>query len=114
MKKKFKILLVLSLFSLSAFSVQAQKSTSVSASWVSEKGYWVLHSDLHSPLNHIIRFYNNENELVHTETLVGVKLDINKRKVKMKLKKALEETFLLYSQHKKPDAISDYIAGILK
>jgi hypothetical protein len=60
--------------------------------WVSEKGYWVVESNIHSPKKHIIRFYNNENSLVYTETLTNVKLNPYKRKTKMKLKKILESS----------------------
>ena len=58
--------------------------------WVSEIGYWVVESNTHSPSRHIVLFYNNDNVLMYKETLEGIKLDPQKRRVKMKLKKALE------------------------
>lgn len=69
-------------------------------SWVSDKGYWVVESNINSPLNHIVRFYNNDNELLYRENLTGVKLDPEKRKVKMKLKKVLESTVLTLEKKK--------------
>lgn len=69
-------------------------------SWVSDKGYWVVESNIHSPLHHVIRFYNNDNELLYKETLTGIKLDPEKRKVKMKLKKILESTVLAWKKKK--------------
>ena len=95
-------------------STYAQKNRIAQEPWVSDKGYWVIENNIHDPMNHIVRFYSNESMLLHTEYLSGVKLNIDKRKVKMKLKKALEETWLLCEQHKKPDAISGYISAILK
>ena len=68
--------------------------------WVSEKGYWVVEGNVHTPLNNTIRFYNNDDMLVYTETLNGVKLNINKRKVKMKLKQALETAIIAWESRK--------------
>lgn len=64
--------------------------------WVSEKGYWVVEGNVKTPLDHTIRFYNNENMLVYTESLKGMKLNTNRRKVKMKLKKALESAIIAW------------------
>jgi len=68
--------------------------------WVSDKGYWVVESNINSPLNHIIRFYNNDNELLYKETMIGVKMNPEKRKVKMKLKKVLESAVLVWEKKK--------------
>ncbi|MES1220846.1 MAG: hypothetical protein ABUT20_35425 [Bacteroidota bacterium] len=112
MKLLFNKMIVTAAFTLFASSTNAQKTTVAMTPWASDKGYWVIESNIHDPMNHIVRFYTNENVLLHTEYLSGVKLNIDKRKVKMKLKKALEETWLLCEQHKKPDAISGYISAM--
>ena len=96
-----------------ASNAQEQQQTS-KAPWVSDKGYWNTESNIHDPLNHIIRFYTNDGQLFHTEKLSGVKLDINKRKTKMKLKKALEQTMELYSKQEPPKQISEYLVAYLK
>ena len=83
-------------------------------SWVSDKGYWTIESNIHDPLNHIIRFYTNNGRLFHTEKLSGVKLDVDKRKTKMKLKKALEQTMELYSKQEPAKQISEYLVAYLK
>ena len=83
-------------------------------SWVSDKGYWTIESNIHDPLNHIIRFYTNDGRLFHTEKLSGVKLDVDKRKTKMKLKKALEQTMELYSKQEPAKQISEYLVAYLK
>lgn len=88
--------------------------TPVPAPWVSDKGYWVTESNVQTPTNHIIRFYTNEDILVYTEKLNGVKLNINKRKVKMKLKKALEISLLAWEQHKQPLTDKDYVIALLR
>jgi hypothetical protein len=53
-----------------------------------------------TPLDHIIRFYNNDNELLHKETLTGIKLNPERRKVKMELKKVLESSVLAWEKKK--------------
>ena len=94
-------------------NAQEQQQTS-KAPWVSDKGYWNTESNIHDPLNHIIRFYTHDGRLFHTEKLSGVKLDTDKRKTKMKLKKALEQTMELYSKQEPPKQISDYLVSYLK
>ena len=83
------VVTVLSLISMGSFAQLTpfqQERRPKFPRWVSEKGYWVVESNINSPLNHIVRFYNNDNELLYKETLAGVKLNPDKRKVKMKLK----------------------------
>ena len=58
--------------------------------WVSNKGSWQIESNIHSPENSIVYFYNNEKVLVYKERIQGIKLDLNKKRIKMRLKKALE------------------------
>ena len=91
------VVTVLSLISMGSFAQltsSQQEHRPKFPRWVSDKGYWVVESNINSPLNHIVRFYNNDNELLYKETLAGVKLNPDKRKVKMKLKKVLESSVL--------------------
>lgn len=93
--------LFICLFSLVSIGSFAQKPFQTERrpkvpGWVSEKGYWVIESNIHSPLEHVVRFYDNENTLVYKEALSGVKINPEKRKVKMKLKKILESAILAY------------------
>ena len=69
--------------------------------WVSDKGYWVVESNINFSTNHIIRFYNTGNVLVYKETLAGVKLNPERTKVKMKLKKVLESSVATWEKVKK-------------
>ena len=109
-----KSLIVFVSFIIIASAANAQESGSFKASWSSDKGYWNTETNIHDPLNHIIRFYTNDGRLLHTEKLIGVKLNMDKRKTKMKLKKALEETIVLYSKHESPKQISEYLVAYLK
>jgi hypothetical protein len=101
---------VLCLFSLSSF---AQGDKQATPRWVSDKGYWVVENNIHDPFNHIIRFYNNDDVMVYKETLSGVRLNTNKVKVKMKLKKVLETSALAWEQKKVSEEDKQYLAAIL-
>lgn len=109
--KKSAIAVVLSFVISAGYS---QSKTNHTAPWVPGKGYWMVESNIHDRSHHIVRFYNNDNELVYTEYLNGVKLNIHKRKVKMKLKKALDSALELYVEDHRPAGISDYVVRILK
>lgn len=74
----------------------AQEERIPTPKWVSDKGYWVVESNIKTPRNHSIRFYNNEDLLIYTETLEGVKLNVKRKKVKMKLKQVLESAVLAW------------------
>ena len=106
--------IVVVLFSSIAFTGFAQKERSVIPKWVSDKGYWVVESNTKTPLYHIIRFYTNENVLMYTEILNSIKLNPDKRKVKMKLKKVLESTVANWEIRKIAEEDKAYVARQLK
>jgi hypothetical protein len=60
--------------------------------WVSEKGYWIIESNIKTPENSIIYFYNNDNELVYKEKIEGVQINLKKKRVLMQLKTILEQS----------------------
>lgn len=91
-------LIILSLISIGALAQEQRKTTHKFPRWVSDKGYWVVETNLHSPLNHLVSFYNNDNVLLYKKSLTGVKLDPDKRKVKMKLKKELESAIIAWER----------------
>lgn len=68
--------------------------------WVSTQGYWVAESNKQQPLEHTIRFYNNDDVLVYQEKLSGVKLNLERRKVRMKLKSVLDQAVVAWQQQK--------------
>ena len=109
--KKTIVAAILSLFTLASF---AQESRPAVPKWVSDKGYWVVENNINDPFNHIIRFYNNDNVMIYKETLSGVHLNTEKRKVKMKLKKVLETSAFAWEQKKTPEEEKQYVLAILK
>ena len=70
---------------------QEQSNTPRSPRWLSEKGYWVVESNIKTPENSIVYFYTNDHKLVYTEKVNGVVLNTSKRKTRIKLKKVLDK-----------------------
>ncbi|MES2891102.1 MAG: hypothetical protein V4725_03795 [Bacteroidota bacterium] len=65
--------------------------------WHSDKGYWVIESNVKTPHQSIVRFFNADRQLIYTENINGVKLDCSKRKTLMKLKRVLEKVVDSYN-----------------
>jgi hypothetical protein len=103
--------IVLTLATVTAF---AQNGSTKVPAWVSDKGYWVVESNINTPLEHLIRFYTNDDVLIYKETVSGIKLNPDKRKVKMKLKKILESSVVAWQQRKIPEENKNYVTSILK
>lgn len=114
MKKTFNYSLAILVCCFSLSFASAQEPTPRVPAWVSSKGYWVVESNLNSPLQHVVRFYNNQRQLLYTENLRGVKLDPKQRKVKMKLKKVLESTVANWEIRKIAEEDKAYVARQLK
>ena len=110
------IIAALSLVSMGMFGQLAASKTGGKPKfprWVSDKGYWVVESNINSPRDHIIRFYNTDNVLVYKETLPGVKLNSEKRKIKMKLKKILESSVVAWEKRKQGKEEMELVKSVL-
>ncbi len=100
-KQTSTLLIVMVLCSLAAvcFAQDEQQSyTLVTSKWISEKGYWTIESNIKTPENSIIYFYNNENALVYKEKIEGMKINLKKRKVLMHLKNILEQSVIAWEK----------------
>jgi hypothetical protein len=104
--------LALILISFRSFSQEQEKA--VTPKWVSDKGYWVVESNIHSPLENTVRFYNNDNVQIYKETISGTRINFKKAKVKMKLKQALESAILAWEKNKIPEENKEYVSVLLK
>ncbi len=114
MKQYFKTMMAVVVLAFISFSAFAQDEQPVIPKWVSDKGYWVIESNIKEPLNHVIRFYNNDNVLLYKEAVNGVKLNPEKRAIRMKLKKVLEASVVAWEQKKVTEENKNYVAAILK
>ena len=110
MKKVLGVSAMLLILLVAGFTAAAQKTA---PRWVSAKGYWMVESNIHQPRHSCVYFYNNENTLVHKETIDGKKLSINRKRTKMKLKTALEIAVDAWAAGRSPDTSHQYIAALL-
>jgi hypothetical protein len=95
-------------------AVSAQNSQP-SPKWVSDKGWWVVESNIHSPKQHIVYFYNNDGILVYKEKIDGLRLNPAKRAIKMDLKQVLETSVLAWEkQHQLKENESLVVSRIRK
>lgn len=99
------------LFFVFAATAQPQKK---SPRWLPENGYWVIESNTQTPKNHIVHFYTNDNVQIYSEKINGRKLNVNQRKVKMKLKEVLDLSMTAWIKNQHPEADKDYLAVLLK
>jgi hypothetical protein len=68
-------------------------------SWTPDAGYWVAESNAHQPKHYTIYFYNDEHVLIYKESIDGVKLNLDSRRVKKRLKKVLEKSLWAWQEH---------------
>ena len=78
--------------------VEQESYAPVTPKWVSEKGYWVIESNVRTPENSVIYFYNNNNELVYKEKLEGIRINWKKKRVLMHLKTVLERSIASWNK----------------
>ena len=93
------IMLVL-LLATSVVAIAQENQTAVKAGpkWVSDKGYWIIESNIKSPKTSIVYFYNNENTVVYSEKVEGVRINIKRKQTCMRLKKALDKSLIAWEK----------------
>lgn len=92
-------------------AIVAQKNKA--AKWASDKGFWIIESTKHTPKNCTVYFYNTEKQLVYKEKIEGKTLNPQKKKIKMKLKRILEQTVAHFEQHRHLAENETLLAGSL-
>ena len=92
------IAVALSLFTNICFAQGEQKPGA--PKWISDKGYWVVESNIHTPKSNTLYFYNNDDVLVYKEQVEGMKIKLNKKKVMLRLKSVLDQSITAWeAQH---------------
>ena len=81
-----------------AASAQEETVSGRTPRFVSEKGYWVIKSNVKQPNEAVVYFYNLHHELVYEEEVKNARLNINRRRVKIRLKKALEQAIEVHER----------------
>jgi hypothetical protein len=64
------------------------------------KGYWVIENNVKTPKQSIIYFYNNENQVVYKETVIGKKLRVNRPRVNRRLNAVLEQSLTAWQNNR--------------
>src|SRR5512138_20255 len=113
MKSQLRLIAVLLFLFILNFSF-AQNGRSKAPRWVPNEGSWVVEQNENQPRHNIIRFYNEQHELIYTETLDGISLDVQRKKVKMKLKKLLENRIVSWSMNKTKETDKGYVAAAFR
>ncbi len=101
--KNLKAFVLLAAFVISAHIATAQGEATPgqprSPKWISEKGYWVIESNIKTPKSSIVRFYTNDHHLIYTEKVEGVVLKVKKKKTLMNLKNVLEKVVYAWEKN---------------
>lgn len=113
MKKQLLVALVLGLIMQTTLFAQDRKP-GVNPRWVSEKGWWVVESNIHAPKKHIVYFYNNDGVLVYKEKIEGLRIRPAKKTTKMQLKQALETAVQAWERKRQLKEEEALVAGILR
>src|SRR3954462_4742300 len=101
MKKILKTgMMMIVLFAFVSTLARAQDETFTPSvpKWISDKGYWVIESNIKSPDTSIVHFYNNDQVQIYSENLQGIRLNLKKKKTLTGLKEVLEHSLLAWQQ----------------
>ena len=82
--------------------------------WTPEAGYWVAETNVNQPKQYILFFYTNEHELIYKEKIEGVKLNLDSRRVKMRLKKVLEKSLLAWQRQRQAKENEGLVISLLQ
>lgn len=96
------------------FAQDEQPQKPATPKWVSDKGYWVIENNVHNQKSNVIYFYTTDNVLVYKERVDGVKIKVNKAKVCMRLKSALEQAVTVWEATHEANENKAIVAVALK
>jgi hypothetical protein len=117
MKRLIKLLPVMIVLAMAHLQVVAQDEIPahiVAPRWTPEAGYWVAQANVNQPKQYTIYFYTNEHELIYREKIEGVKLNLDSRRVKMRLKKVLEKSLLAWQRQRQVKENEGLVISLLR
>ena len=85
------LLLVLFLSAAACTNVYAQPP-------MAKVGYWVIESNVTTPNQATVYFYNRYHQLIYKEAVNGAPLDVSKAKVRRQLNSVLKQSLALSKQ----------------
>jgi hypothetical protein len=110
MKKQLMVSLIAGLL----FQASAFAQSKGSPEGVSEKGWWVIESNVHSPKKNIVYFYNNDGVLVYKEKIEGIRINPSRKTTRMQLKQVLESAVVTWDQKHTLQEDRELVANQLK
>ncbi len=94
--KKYAVLLL----AIFALLITSNVAFSQSKKQQSEKGFWVLESNIHQKKNTIVHFYNDHATPIYNETITGKTLNVNRKKTLRFLNAGLEKAIIAWNKNK--------------
>ena len=95
-------------------AVFAQDNRTSDPAWVSNKGWWVVESNIHTPKQHIVYFYNNDGTLVYKEKIEGIRINPSRKTTRMQLKQVLESAVVTWEEKHKLQEDQELVANSLR
>jgi hypothetical protein len=114
MKKYIHAIIVFTIISFSATAQTAPLLNPGTPSWLSDKGYWVVESNVKTPRKSIVHFYNNDHVVIYREKIEGIRINLNKKKTLYKLKDALEQAIVAWEKERIMKENEELLAKALK
>lgn len=76
--------------------------------WVCTNGFWVVESNIKTPLLNKVRFYTGNGLLMEEKEMNGIRLNVKRGKVKIALKQMLETVMLAWEQQRQIEWVKKY------
>lgn len=110
----FQVTIVLAMAHLPVVAQDEAPDRKAAPRWTPDKGYWVAETNLNQPNRYTIFFYTNEQELIYSEKIEGVKLNFHSRRVKMRLKKVLQKSLLAWQRQRQVKENEGLVISLLQ
>ena len=94
MKKQVMLSLIAGLLFQASIFAQSKGSPE----GVSEKGWWVIENNVHTPKKNIVYFYNNDGILVYKEKIEGIRINPSSKSTRLQLKQVLESAVVTWEK----------------
>jgi hypothetical protein len=108
------LMIMLAMAHLPAAAQDDAAARTIVPRWIPEAGYWVAQANVNQPKQYTIFFYTNEHELIYKEKIDGVKLNLDSRRVKMRLKKVLEKSLLAWQRQRQVKENEGLVISLLQ
>ena len=95
MKRFLKYVIVLTLLLLAAAGIDAMGQAPFPKK---AEGFWVLESNVHTPKNAVVYFYNQQQVLVYKEEIRGIRLNTAKQSTIKLLNNVLQQALVVWNK----------------